>query len=107
MGGVKRWFSSAVASRLYPRLNWILSKVKENSTLEYQRHLGDISEHRKKWIKYWRDQKLDFVISPGFGCYPVYHGQAAYLGFAASYTFIWNILDMTTGSIPVSVVREN
>jgi hypothetical protein len=48
---------------------------------------------------------LDLVISPGIGCQALPHGKTKDAGLAALYTSLWNILDTTTGSIPITIVR--
>lgn len=60
---------------------------------------------RKQWIHYWRANKLDVVICPGFGSEATNHNTYDKITFTAAYTFVWNILAMTACSIPVTVVR--
>lgn len=56
----------------------------------------------------WEKQELDLMISPGF-CI-----QAHKLGFVdrlgllpALYTFMYNVLDVPAGCVPVSIVRDD
>lgn len=67
--------------------------------------MGQISTLRGKWIQYWREKKLDFVIICGFGCQAFQHGKSEQLGLAAAYTFIWNVLDMAVCAMPVTLVK--
>lgn len=60
--------------------------------------------YRENWIKYWRKQDIDFVITPSFGCQAVPHGKSEKTSLAAAYSFIWNILDMSVGTMPVTTV---
>lgn len=53
MGSVKRWLMGGLAG-LYPRLGHIFSKIKEISTLDYQKHLGSIMSFRKNFVSFWR-----------------------------------------------------
>jgi len=78
-----------------------------SETIDYQKHIGEICNLRTKWIKYWKDNKLDFVITPGAGCQAFPHGKSELLGLVCAYTFIWNILDHAVGSMPITTVREN
>lgn len=75
--------------------------------MEYQHHLGYINELKGLWVDYWRKNKFDFVICPGFGSQAFPHGKSEKISLAAAYTFIWNVLDMTVGAMPVTVVRED
>lgn len=58
-------------------------------------------------MAYWKSQRLDIVISPGFGCQAFPHGKSDVLSVAAAYTFIWNFLDMPVGSLPITCVRQD
>ena len=49
--------------------------------------------------------RLDLVICPGFGCQAFPHTKSDLLSVAAAYTFIWNVLDMPVGSVPITCVR--
>lgn len=53
MGSLKRWVMGGLAN-MYPRLGFIFSKVKEISTLDYQKHLGNIMNFRKNFVSFWR-----------------------------------------------------
>lgn len=58
-------------------------------------------------MSYWRDLHLDFIICPGFACQAMPHGKSEKLGLASAYVFLWNVLDMVVGSMPVTVVGED
>ena len=49
--------------------------------------------------------RLDLVICPAFGCQAFPHTKSDLLSVAAAYTFIWNVLDMPVGSVPITCVR--
>ena len=78
-----------------------------DSVIDYQHHLGHITELKTNWVRYWKQNKLDFVICPGFGSQAFPHGKSEKLGLTGAYTFIWNVLDMVSGAMPVTVVQEN
>lgn len=69
--------------------------------------MGRIDKYKQEWIKYWLNNNLDFVICPGFGSQAIPHGGSEKTSLAASYTFIWNVLDMSVGTIPVTIVQQN
>jgi fatty acid amide hydrolase len=50
---------------------------------------------------------LDFIICPGFGSQALRHGFAKHTSLAVAYTFIWNVLNLPSGCIPVTVVRND
>jgi fatty acid amide hydrolase len=58
-------------------------------------------------VDYWRANKLDFVLCPGFGSEALNHGVYDKNTLLAAYTFVWNILAMTVCSLPITVVRED
>jgi Asp-tRNA(Asn)/Glu-tRNA(Gln) amidotransferase A subunit family amidase len=62
---------------------------------------------RNEWVNYWRDNKLDFVLCPGFGVEAPNHGFFKECGLVASYASIWDILGMVSCSLPVTVTRED
>lgn len=93
---------------MMPRINYyFVENSNPMSGYNYQTHLGVMDQYRQEWIEYWRNNNLDFVIAPGFGCQALLHGKSEKTALAVSYTFIWNVLDMAVGSMPVTVVREN
>ena len=47
------------------------------------------------------------MIAPGFGCQALKHGMSEHTALAAAYTFVWNVLDMTTGAMPITRVQAN
>lgn len=69
--------------------------------------MGKINAYRNEWVRYWRENNLDFVVCPGFGCQAVIHTGGKDTTLAAGYTFLWNVLDTPTGTVPVTVVRED
>ena len=63
--------------------------------------------YRKKVVDYWKENKLDFIICPGFGAQAFKHGMARQTTLAVAYTCIWNLLNLPVGSVPVTVVRND
>ncbi len=45
------------------------------------------------------------MICPGFGTHAYLHGKSEKTSLSVAYTFIWNVLDMSVGSMPVTAVR--
>ena len=53
----------------------------------------------------WKNNKLDVIIAPGFATKALKNGLSKTLSLAACYAFIWNLLQMTCGNIPITTVR--
>jgi len=50
---------------------------------------------------------LDFIISPGYACQALKHGFASHTFLTAAYTFIWNVLSLPSGALPITVVKHD
>ena len=103
-----RGLVNIIARNIFPRLYaHLLDGVHPMTTLEYQTNIGQIQEFKSEWMKYWKQNKLDFVIAPGFGCQAVKHSLSEHTALAATYTFLWNVLDMPSLAMPVTRVRAD
>jgi Asp-tRNA(Asn)/Glu-tRNA(Gln) amidotransferase A subunit family amidase len=56
---------------------------------------------------WWKSEGLDHIITPGFGCQPNLVTLSEDLWPCVMYTFIWNLLNMPAGALPVTLVRED
>ena len=90
----------------YPRLVKVLDACRNLSAHEYLENAGRIHELRGEWVKYWRAQKLDFVIFPGFATEAPNHGSSNDGSLLASYTFVLNLLGMVSCAQPITVTKE-
>ncbi|PJF17934.1 hypothetical protein PSACC_02224 [Paramicrosporidium saccamoebae] len=66
--------------------------------------LGERDEFVAKMNAYWKDSGIDCLIMPAFATPATPHNSFPNVSFAASYTFIWNILDFVAGVVPVTSV---
>jgi Asp-tRNA(Asn)/Glu-tRNA(Gln) amidotransferase A subunit family amidase len=66
-----------------------------------------VNEYKQEFAKYWRKNKLDFIITPGFGSQACLHGYSETTSLAAAYTFIWNVLGTTVGLMPITVTNPD
>lgn len=107
MNGFLKGCVEGIFNKTQPRLGYLVSKTGEVSCHEYLNNAGRILELKSEWVKYYRSKKLDFIIAPGFGCQAIAHGLSNDASLAGAYTYIWNILAMTTGALPITVVRED
>ena len=66
-----------------------------------------MQEYRQELARFWREKQLDFIIMPGFGCQAPLHGYSEKMSLPAAYTFMWNVLGTTVGSMPVTLCRND
>lgn len=52
------------------------------------------------------ENKLDAIIAPAFATPAVLHTHSNEVAMSAMYTFIWNVLNLPAGTIPVTRVSE-
>lgn len=52
---------------LQPRVGLVLEAASRLSLHQYLESVGRIYEMREEWVRYWRANKLDLVVSPGLG----------------------------------------
>lgn len=90
-----------------PRLGMLVNASKQLSAYEYLRVVGRVKKIKEEWINFWREQKLDFVVCPGFGMEAPNHAMSSDGALLAAYTFIWNLLALPVSSTPVTVVRQD
>jgi len=63
-------------------------------------------EARNRFFRFWQDKKLDILLSPGFSYPAQKRGDAKDILVGACYTFIYNTLNLPTGAVPVTLVKE-
>lgn len=60
----------------------------------------------EKFFAHLNEAKVDCIVLPGFAVPPLKHGHSRSLVYACVYTFLFNVLDMPTAALPVTLVRE-
>lgn len=65
---------------------------------------GRRAEFARKMNQRWAELGIDCLLMPAFACPASPHGTFPNISFAASYTFIWNLLDYVAGVLPVTKV---
>lgn len=102
--GAMKW----LVKMLQPRVGLVLEAATRLSLHQYLESVGRIYEMREEWIRYWRSNKLDFVVSPGLGFQATDHGFANDGSLLClAYVALWNILAMPCCTLPVTVTRED
>jgi len=64
---------------------------------------GDLSQ---EFFNFWREKKLDAILSPVTALPAIKHGTANDLTLAACYCFIASLLNMPAGAMPIGIITE-
>jgi fatty acid amide hydrolase len=81
-----------------------LNLVKLRSLYEYKTYDYIIAKYREDLFALWGKNNLDAIICPGFGSPAVKLGKGCNLTESAIYTYVWNILNVPSGTMPVTLV---
>jgi fatty acid amide hydrolase len=110
LGALPRWSRKMLSN--------ILSLVGEKRASKLMVSTGGLAAHEffttvhnmgvdsSAFFDWWKDSKLDAIISPVTALTAVKHGTANDLLLACSYCFLGNMLNMPTGTIPVTIVKK-
>ncbi|TGJ88276.1 hypothetical protein E0Z10_g453 [Xylaria hypoxylon] len=63
--------------------------------------------YRSKWFDWWNKVDIDFMITPTNATPAVPHDGMKDAVSSCGYTFLFNVLDYTTGCIPITHVDKN
>lgn len=88
-----------------PKLHSILMAMRGKSADELWQLQSRRTELSRKFHEHWMSYgDFDCLIFPAGALPAIKHDTFDQLSFAASYTFLWNLLDYSVGSIPVTCV---
>lgn len=90
---------------LLPRMHRSIQNFKPLTVEDYCRHKSKVDKLQKSFIEWWKSLGLDHVITPGLGCQACPTELLEKANYAGIYTFIWNLLNMSVGAQPISLVR--
>jgi Asp-tRNAAsn/Glu-tRNAGln amidotransferase A subunit and related amidases len=76
------------------------------STNQLLKMISRQQELQREFLRIWEDNRLDALISPGTANPAFKHFMGGEMNLALSYTFIYNILNLPTGAVPVTVVKN-
>ncbi len=103
-----RWMLCLFAkfASLYPdsRIGLFLRSMGARDARQVKQMLGDRVRYISLMNKVWRSAGIDALIMPASATPAIPHGTFVNASFAASYTFIWNLLDYVAGVVPVTTV---
>jgi len=71
---------------------------------EFYHLVGQREDYRAEWFEYWKEEKLDFVLTVPNPLPAMRHRDSKRLWKTCGYTFLFNILDYTTGVMPITRV---
>jgi fatty acid amide hydrolase len=80
-------------------INLKLTFLRESAYYQHERCLEVFNKYK--------ELKLDALLSPGLATPSFLHGQSKKLAYGCAYTFLFNVLDMPTCAIPVTLVRKD
>ena len=98
--------TSCLTRILSPRQYESVKNMREFSVTEYCQHQSRVYRLRISFCSWWKKQGLHHIITPGFGCQPNLLDLSEDLWPCVMYTFIWNLLNMPAGMVPISTVKE-
>ncbi|CAD8184598.1 unnamed protein product [Paramecium pentaurelia] len=81
-----------------------------NTKVDVYQYLVDSAIRKQTNLQFCQavqDQGIDVIISPAFGLPAVKHGGSKELAFTALYTWMWNVVDFPSGSLPVTIVKND
>ncbi|XP_019645535.1 PREDICTED: fatty-acid amide hydrolase 1-like [Branchiostoma belcheri] len=91
---------------IWPRISRSLSHRLLGSIYELWQRLVEREEYIQTFLAEWKEKELDVLLCPAFGmpaCKPEHAGR---LIIAASYTILFNLLNLPAGVVPVTMVTE-
>ncbi|KAI1432840.1 amidase [Xylaria sp. CBS 124048] len=63
--------------------------------------------YRNKWFEWWNEAGIDFILAPTNATPAVPHDGMKDAVSSCGYTFLFNVLDYTTGCIPITHVDKD
>ena len=83
-----------------------LKNSKILSAYEFMKFTVKQQNLKKEFLKFWEDNKLDALLTPGTANPAFKHTYSGKLSLALSYTFIFNVLNLPTGCVPITLVQK-
>ncbi|KAG4304089.1 hypothetical protein PORY_002453 [Pneumocystis oryctolagi] len=87
-----------------PKFSMIFKAVGKRKIIEYCRLINRRNLYRKEWSKIWNEYKLDGIIAPANPLPALPHDGTTSVSAIAASTFIYNLLNYSVGSLPVTRV---
>ena len=84
----------------------MLTAARARSAVAYWALVAERDALRDRFLAAWRAERLDLVLSVGFGVSAFRHGESENLHPGAAACFLANVFAFPAGAVPVSHVRE-
>ena len=75
------------------------------SAKEYWKTLADRTKYKQRFENVYRKHQLDCIVTPGTGLPAHAHGKFGQVTLAVMYMSLYNVLDWSAGSVPITVVN--
>ncbi|CAF2406092.1 unnamed protein product [Rotaria sp. Silwood2] len=86
---------------------YILQSVGSKSAYEYYDLIIDMKKYVNKWLDDLRKNNIDLLLTPVNGLPAYRHGQCSHLFHSCTYTFLFNVLHLPAGVVPITLVRDD
>lgn len=103
---VRKLLSPLLSALGEKRLLTVLDNFKNHSAYDYLKLTGRRNKAQQEFFKFWEEKKLDGMISPGLAFPGTKRGLVKDIVQGVCYAYILNVLDIPTGVVPVTVVKE-
>ncbi|KAI4216521.1 MAG: hypothetical protein LQ351_001010 [Letrouitia transgressa] len=85
----------------------LLENLHKKSAFDQWKLVARREEYKARWHSWWQDEaRLDFLLTPPNATPAVPHGGMKDAVSSCGYTFLFNLLDYTSGVIPVTHVDK-
>ena len=84
----------------------ILKNTAPLSAYEYLVNSYEQNNIRNKFFAIWEEHKLDAFIAPAYPIPAMKYKNAKFIGLVSCYSFFFNYLNLPTGSLPVTLVKQ-
>ena len=83
----------------------LLTAARARSTVEYWELVAERDALRDRLLAAWRAERLDCILTVGFGVAAFGHGESENLHPGAAACFLSNVFQLPAGAVPVTRVR--
>ncbi|GBG31674.1 Glutamyl-tRNAGln amidotransferase subunit A, mitochondrial [Hondaea fermentalgiana] len=105
------WLRKAVAPVLRragePRKAFGFEISRRRTVMEYWELTKEVEKYRADFCALMKDQGVDALICPGGALPALPHGVSKKLAVTASLTYLFNLLHLPAGTVPVTTVRDD
>jgi fatty acid amide hydrolase len=89
------------------RVAHVLKAGKSRDAYEFWNIARDVQKYRYLFVASMEEQGLDALLCPGGTLPALPHGESSHLSLGASTTFLFNLLHLPAGTVPITRVRKD